>query len=323
MSIKIGCCGFQEARSKYYDEFRLVEIQQTFYQPPPVGTAFKWRSQAPADFEFSIKAWQLITHEGGNSSYRNLREKLSARALASCGHFKPTRMVFDAWRRTEAIAEALNARIIIFQTSKSFRPTHINIKNVRNFFRRINRRKYLFVWEPNSKWPIETIQELCQELNLIYTAEPYNENAQNFGPIRYYRLRGKSGFRSRYEKADFEKFIQMDLNSTPCYFVFNNASMLFDARNFLNLVKQRELEKQSEGAPEPTSITGEKEGIEGNGELIDSGSLEPDADMPETANEADDSTPPLESEIKTSTKEPADSQPAEKEAEEKSNAGVD
>jgi len=32
--IKVGCCGFGVARSKYFQEFSLVEIQQTFYQPP-------------------------------------------------------------------------------------------------------------------------------------------------------------------------------------------------------------------------------------------------------------------------------------------------
>lgn len=32
--IKVGCCGFAEARTKYYRKFDLVEIDQTFYQMP-------------------------------------------------------------------------------------------------------------------------------------------------------------------------------------------------------------------------------------------------------------------------------------------------
>ena len=239
MSIKIGCCGFQEARSKYYNEFPLVEIQQTFFQPPPVGTAFKWRSQAPQQFEFSVKAWQLITHEAIGTAYRNIREKLTARAIASCGHFKPTRMVFDAWRRTEAVADALKASIIVFQTQKTFRPTHDNIKNFRNFFRRINRQKYQIVWEPDVRWPLDTIQGLCKELNLIYTSEPLKNNFTNIGPIQYCRLRGKKGFRSRYDEEDFQKLLQIDQNGTPTYFIFNNSSMLFDARNFVHLIQNK------------------------------------------------------------------------------------
>jgi uncharacterized protein YecE (DUF72 family) len=61
--MKTGCCGFPKARKVYYDSFKVVEVQQTFYQPPALKTIEKWRAQAPGDFEFTLKAWQLITHE--------------------------------------------------------------------------------------------------------------------------------------------------------------------------------------------------------------------------------------------------------------------
>ena len=44
-------------------EYRLVEVQQTFYEPPRDGTMRRWRALAPVDFEFTIKAWQLVTHD--------------------------------------------------------------------------------------------------------------------------------------------------------------------------------------------------------------------------------------------------------------------
>jgi len=34
MKIKIGCCGFPTSKEKYYKDFKAVEIQKTFYQPP-------------------------------------------------------------------------------------------------------------------------------------------------------------------------------------------------------------------------------------------------------------------------------------------------
>jgi uncharacterized protein YecE (DUF72 family) len=37
---------------------QVVEVQQTFYQPPRVATLEKWRLDAPANFEFTLEAWQ-------------------------------------------------------------------------------------------------------------------------------------------------------------------------------------------------------------------------------------------------------------------------
>jgi uncharacterized protein YecE (DUF72 family) len=34
MKIKVGCCGFPVAKEKYYKNFDVVEIQQTFILRP-------------------------------------------------------------------------------------------------------------------------------------------------------------------------------------------------------------------------------------------------------------------------------------------------
>ncbi|HIC91498.1 MAG TPA: DUF72 domain-containing protein, partial [Syntrophaceae bacterium] len=71
--IKVGCCGFPKAKGIYYQQFKVVEIQQTFYQIPRVSTVQKWREEAPPDFEFTLKAWQLITHPSQSPTYRRLK----------------------------------------------------------------------------------------------------------------------------------------------------------------------------------------------------------------------------------------------------------
>jgi uncharacterized protein YecE (DUF72 family) len=70
MGMKLGMCGFTIGAAAYYRQFPVVEVQQTFYDPPPMATIEKWRAQAPADFEFTMKAWQVITHFGTSSTYR-------------------------------------------------------------------------------------------------------------------------------------------------------------------------------------------------------------------------------------------------------------
>ncbi|MCP2619421.1 DUF72 domain-containing protein [Candidatus Aminicenantes bacterium AC-335-K20] len=97
--IKIGCCGFPVNRPTYYRNFNVVEIQQTFYQLPKIETALKWREEAPLDFEFTIKAWQLITHPSTSPTYKRL--KITLQNKENYGFFKPTKEVFSAWKETE------------------------------------------------------------------------------------------------------------------------------------------------------------------------------------------------------------------------------
>ena len=74
--IKTGCCGFAGAQGDYFDRFRLIEIQDTFYQLPQLKTAERWRRTAPEGFEFLIKAWQLITHLPASPTYRRVGEEI-------------------------------------------------------------------------------------------------------------------------------------------------------------------------------------------------------------------------------------------------------
>jgi hypothetical protein len=101
MAIKIGCCGFPVARQKYFEQFSTVEIQQTFYQLPTLSTARKWREEAPEGFEFTAKAWQLITHEPTSPAYRRLKKSISEDNRNNYGSFKPTDEVFEALGATE------------------------------------------------------------------------------------------------------------------------------------------------------------------------------------------------------------------------------
>src|SRR5688500_8961819 len=112
----IGTCGYGKTkRDEYTQIFPAVEIQHTFYQPPQIKTLEKWRAEVPADFEFTLKAWQLITHESSSPTFRRLRRKLTEKELDEAGFFKPTEIVKEALETTLACAKALKARTILFQ----------------------------------------------------------------------------------------------------------------------------------------------------------------------------------------------------------------
>ncbi|MDZ7262837.1 MAG: DUF72 domain-containing protein [candidate division KSB1 bacterium] len=234
MKINIGCCGYSESKRKYFEEFQLVEIQQTFYQLPRLELARKWRKEAPEDFEFTLKAWQLITHEPSSPTYRRLQEKIPEPAKARYGSFKPTREVLKAWERTEEIARALAARIIVFQCPSSFQPTIENKANLRRFFETIDREHYLFAWEPRGKWSPEEVKTLCSELDLIHCVDPF-KNEATYGPIYYFRLHGRTGYKYRYTEEDFAELLKMCAGEKEVYCLFNNVYMLEDARRFKEL----------------------------------------------------------------------------------------
>jgi len=44
MTLKLGMCGYTIGAAAYFKQFRVVEIQQTFYDPPPLATIAKWRA---------------------------------------------------------------------------------------------------------------------------------------------------------------------------------------------------------------------------------------------------------------------------------------
>lgn len=235
MPIKIGCCGFPKARSQYYKFFKLVEIQQTFYHPPRVITAERWRREAPPDFEFTIKAWQLITHEAISPTYRRLKLSWAPQRLVSCGSFKPTGEVLFAWQKTKEIALALRSKVIVFQTPASFRPLATNVENLRKFFGKINREDFILVWEPRGNWKKEDIRRLCQELKLVHGVDPFKAQPE-YGEIFYYRLHGITGYRYRFTEEDLR--VLKDKCTKEGYCLFNNADMWADALTFQRIMSE-------------------------------------------------------------------------------------
>lgn len=98
MVLKIGCCGFPMAKRAYYELFEVVEIQKTFYNPPRLETARKWQEEVPADFEFTAKSWQLITHPPSSPTHRKANLKITEEKQGSYGFFNNIHMAEDALR---------------------------------------------------------------------------------------------------------------------------------------------------------------------------------------------------------------------------------
>ncbi|MFQ6112529.1 MAG: DUF72 domain-containing protein [bacterium] len=235
MNIRVGCCGFSEAHHKYFTHFDLVEIQSTFYQPPRCSTATKWRQSAPENFEFTLKAWQLITHKPSSPTYRRLKEPLPQKKKPKYGFFKPTKEVFSAWEVTKEFAVALEVKFILFQCPASFRSTEENIENLKTFFKTIDRVPFRLVWEPRGPWAPDLIKDICQELDLIHSVDPLRSESFS-DSFKYYRLHGLTGYRYKYTDEDLLKLKEICCQSENVYCLFNNIAMKDDALRFKKLI---------------------------------------------------------------------------------------
>jgi len=235
--VKVGCCGFPTNKKEYFKKFSLVEIQSTFYEiPARIETVKKWREEAPRDFEFTIKAFQVITHDSKSPTYKRLKRKFGN--PKNYGFFKNTKEVFDAWEMTREVAKALNSKIIVFQSPASFRPEKENIDNFRRFFKKIKEKNFISVWEPRGNWPEDLIRGLCKELNLVHCVDPFKQKPL-FGKINYFRLHGKPGYNLRYEytEKDLKELLKF-CDKKENYVLFNNLSMAKDAFRFQKLCQK-------------------------------------------------------------------------------------
>jgi uncharacterized protein YecE (DUF72 family) len=243
--FKVGCCGFPVARARYFKMFPVVEVQQTFYQPPSLRTLEQWKSQASAGFEFTMKAWQVITHESSSLTYRRLREPLSSRQKEEAGNFRVNSTVLEAWKRTLECARILGSRCILFQCPARFEPTPENKSNLCEFFRTIGRptcspgldQPLIFIWEPRGVWKADEIRELCVELNLIHSVDPFLQAPVTRG-MGYFRLHGGKDYRHRYTDADLKELQRRVEGYKPCYVLFNNIGMVEDALRFKRLLSE-------------------------------------------------------------------------------------
>jgi uncharacterized protein YecE (DUF72 family) len=241
--IHIGCCGWSYLREQefagklttdysstlqaYAQLFDVVEINSTFYRIPRLTTAQKWRKDAleiNKGFEFTVKAYQGITH-----LYR---------------FAKKSQLQFE---QVKLIAMSLKAKVFLFQSPASFKPTSQNIKKLKTFCSAVERRGFVLVWEPRGEWYNEesTIVEVCEECNLVHCVDPFRNQPLWFGKssIAYFRLHG-FGKPSMYN-YDFSEQELRDLQSVitslpkslkVVYVFFNNASCYRNGLDFVAMM---------------------------------------------------------------------------------------
>jgi uncharacterized protein YecE (DUF72 family) len=95
-----------EERLKFYaSQFPIVEVDSTYYFPPSERNSVLWIERTPADFEFDIKAYSLLTNHPTKieSLYKDVREalpdELTEKKKNVYREKMPEKLVDEVWDR--------------------------------------------------------------------------------------------------------------------------------------------------------------------------------------------------------------------------------
>lgn len=227
--------------------FRVVELQSTFYRLPQTETAERWRNEAPPEFEFCLKAWQVITHPATSPTWRRIEKKNLPPNITNYGHLRPTRENFHAWEKTLDTCRILHANVCLIQCPPSLKFSRRNSKNVRRFLGQIDRGRTKLAWEPRGNWKEhpDEIKKLCGELDLIHAVDILRSQPAVEKKTCYFRLHGlgpkELNYKYNYSTEDLRRLQEtvidtLSKGAEEAFILFNNVSMLENSRAFARMM---------------------------------------------------------------------------------------
>ncbi|MEX0568746.1 MAG: DUF72 domain-containing protein [Candidatus Njordarchaeota archaeon] len=252
MRIIVGLCAFKK---KYYTgPIKCVEIQQTFYNIPRQATVEKWRTEAPDDFIFNVKAFQGLTHAYTSPTWRRYSKKLSDKQKELVGDLKLNELT-KQWIDTYVeFARILNARVLLIQTPKKFAPTNENFHRAQKFFDYLNYKideysiEVWIGWEPRGEWLQDKskLEKILRDIpRLIHVVDPLFHEPVLIKRIGYFRLHGRPylNYKYRYMESDLREILAK-LNNwkdmlDEVFIMFNNIYMEKDALLFKKMVERK------------------------------------------------------------------------------------
>lgn len=247
--VRVGTCGFSKSRRLIYRDLDAVEIQQTFYDPRVEGFLERIREEAPGGFEFTVKAWMLVTHEYNPRLWRRLKSPVPG-GRESYGFFRDNEYVRWAWEETVKAARRVGARIIVLQSPASFKPTRENLDRLRGFLEKYWPEGYLLAWEPRGEWwgRTDLLEALSRDYGLVIAGDVLRGRLPPEGQdLLYARLHGLGGgevnYKYRYTDSDLERLRQVVLGGpwSTAYVMFNNVYSYYDAVRFKQLLSGGQL----------------------------------------------------------------------------------
>lgn len=222
-----GCCGFSGPRERYFEALALVELQDPFRAMPRAATLERWRAEAPADFIFTMRAAQGVTHESPPGA------RGADDARGPDGLLRPTPAVRQAYEQTLAAARTLHALAIVFETPLDFTPTATNRKQLADFFSSSERDGRWLVWQPQGVWADDEVRRICADLDLVAATTHISlEDPVPPAARGYFRLNAP-----RFSEDELLVLVDQMADCDAALCLFNGPTMFRDAQRLQALLE--------------------------------------------------------------------------------------
>jgi len=200
--VRVGCAGFSIPQSRYFQEFRLLEVQETAMRAPGAGTISRWQREAPEGFE-----WTLLAPPGIATGEAEVAPFLR-------------------------IAKTLGAIAALLQVASAGKAARVEVRKTIEKLPRTMR----WIVEPGPDWPAAERKALAAEANVVVAVDPLATPPLP-GPTAYFRFPGPAGHRSRYEDSALQEAAAIARDFDEVFAIFANADMHTDAKRFEKLAE--------------------------------------------------------------------------------------
>jgi uncharacterized protein YecE (DUF72 family) len=173
----------------YSEVFNFVEANSTFYEYPNQRTVEGWRRIVPADFTFSVRCHQDLTHRIG---FRSVEE------------------AYGVFYKMKAYCDALEAPFLVLETPASQILDAKSIAEAHDFFSSISVGGLRLVWEYRAPFTPE-IGSLMQDFDIIQSVDLSVQKPSVDSDVVYSRVFGK-GKHNLYQFTD-EELVEIKQNS--------------------------------------------------------------------------------------------------------------
>jgi uncharacterized protein YecE (DUF72 family) len=173
----------------YSEVFGFVEVNSTFYEYPNLRTVEGWRRIVPADFTFSVRCHQDLTHLIG---------------------IKPVDEAYAVFYKMKACCSALEAPFLVLETPASQVLDAKGVEDARSFFSSISVDGLRLVWEYRAPFTTE-IGDLMQDFGIVQSVDLSIQKPLLDQDVVYSRVFGK-GKHNLYQFTD-EELVEIEKNA--------------------------------------------------------------------------------------------------------------
>lgn len=221
----------KQSLEAYSQIFNFTEVNYTFYEYPNVRRVERWRRIVPADFVFSVRCHQDLTHRIG---------------------LKPTDEAYYVLNQMLRYCKVLKAPFLVLETPVGYTMNREEVKNARNFFSSSSSlRGIRLVWEIRA--PLTpAVVDLMHDFNIVHCVDLSRAEPLLESDVVYSRLFGR-GKLNIYQFTD-EELTEIDEKAKGCNckvaaLSYHGVRMNTDAARFMHY-------KQTGKFSPATSFTG-------------------------------------------------------------------